>query len=141
MGTFSPRDFASQLVSGFVQDEVSLVPDKLELTGGVKLEHNDYTGFEPQPSVRLAWHPTPRHTVWAAWSRAVRTPTRLENHGQIDARVFPPGVFDASLPAVLRTLGSDAAVSERLDAWNWAGAGRPGAVARGPHRFCYHMIN
>ncbi len=115
--TFSPRDFASQLVSGFVQDEVSLVPDKLELTGGVKLEHNDYTGFEPQPSVRLAWHPTPRHTVWAAWSRAVRTPTRLENHGQIDARVFPPGVFDASLPAVLRTLGSDAAVSERLDAW------------------------
>ena len=45
---------------------------------GTKLEHNHWTGFEVQPSVRLAWIPDDRRTLWAAISRAVRTPTRYD---------------------------------------------------------------
>lgn len=67
-----------QLVSAFVQDEVVLAPDRLHLTLGTKLEHHDFTGFEVQPSGRLAWTPHAQHTLWAAVSRAVRTPSRAE---------------------------------------------------------------
>jgi iron complex outermembrane receptor protein len=75
---FLPADVTRQWFSGFVQDEISLVPDTLNFTIGTKLEHNEYTGFELQPSVRLAWRINERHTVWSAISRAVRTPSRVD---------------------------------------------------------------
>jgi iron complex outermembrane receptor protein len=70
------RDMA--LYSGFLQDEIALVPDQLKLTVGTKLEYNDFSGFEVQPSVRLAWIPTDNQTVWGAISRAVRSPSRFD---------------------------------------------------------------
>ncbi len=63
-----------QLFSVFVQDEIAVVKDKVSLMLGSKFEHNDFTGFEVQPSARLLWTPTKRQSVWAAVSRAVRTP-------------------------------------------------------------------
>jgi iron complex outermembrane receptor protein len=66
------------LYSGFIQDEIALQPDYWKLTFGTKLEHNDFSGFEVQPTVRLAWTPAEKHTVWAAISRAVRTPSRFD---------------------------------------------------------------
>lgn len=66
-----------QLVSGFVQDEVQLAPS-FRLVVGTKIEHNDFSGFELQPNVRISWDLSPRQAVWGAASRAVRTPTRLE---------------------------------------------------------------
>ncbi len=56
------------------------------LTVGTKLEHNNYTGFEYQPSVRLAWLASERQTLWAAVSRAVRIPARLNE----DLSLFAP---------------------------------------------------
>ncbi len=82
---FLPAQVTRQLVSGFIQDGISLVPEQLQLTLGAKLEHNDFTGLETQPSARLAWTPTTRQTVWTAISRAVRTPSR------IDREFFSPG--------------------------------------------------
>jgi iron complex outermembrane receptor protein len=61
-----------------VQDQVALVPDTLSLLAGVKLEHNDFTGLEVQPTGRLIWTPTPSQRAWLAVSRAVRTPSQLE---------------------------------------------------------------
>ena len=75
---FLPDRIAHQLFSGFVQDELAMMQDRLHLTFGSKVEHNDYTGFELQPSVRLAWMPVTSQTVWAAASRAVRTPSRID---------------------------------------------------------------
>ncbi|HEX5458471.1 MAG TPA: TonB-dependent receptor [Steroidobacteraceae bacterium] len=79
-----PPDSRDNLVSGFVQDEVSL-PHSVRLTLGTKLEHNDFSGFEVQPSVRAAWDLAETQTVWGAVSRAVRVPTRLERDVDIDA--------------------------------------------------------
>ncbi|MBU6411614.1 MAG: TonB-dependent receptor, partial [Verrucomicrobia bacterium] len=76
--SFIPESQTVNLYSGFVQDEIALVPDKLTLTPGTKVEHNDYTGFEFEPGGRLAWTPTDKQTFWASVSRAVRTPTRVE---------------------------------------------------------------
>jgi len=75
---FLPADLTRQWFSGFVQDEIAIVPDKLHFTIGSKLEHNERTGFEFQPSARLAWRINDRHSVWTAVSRAVRTPSRID---------------------------------------------------------------
>jgi len=72
-------DFDLNLASAFVQEEYTAIPDVLTLTAGAKLEHNDFTGFEFQPSVRALFKPAPDQTIWAAISRAVRTPDVLES--------------------------------------------------------------
>jgi len=64
--------------SAFVQDEIALMPDRLHLTVGTKIEDNDYTGVEIQPSVRLAWKLRDKQMLWSAVSRALRTPARLD---------------------------------------------------------------
>ena len=75
---FLPARLDRQLATVFVQDELGFADDRLHLIVGSKLEHNDYTGFEYLPSGRLAWIPSASHTVWAAASRAVRTPSRID---------------------------------------------------------------
>jgi iron complex outermembrane receptor protein len=82
---FLPAHVARQWFTGFVQDEIALVPDRLHVALGTKIEHNDYTGFEIQPSGRVNWTLSPSATLWAAVSRAVRTPSR------IDRELFIPG--------------------------------------------------
>jgi iron complex outermembrane receptor protein len=106
---FVPHAKRDDLVTAFIQDDVALVPDVLRLTLGVKFEHNDYSGFEWQPSGRLAWTPHPRHTVWGAVSRAVRTPTRIDTELRVDA-VLPSG-------DVSRILGSHEFDSEQVTAY------------------------
>ena len=73
-----PAPHTTSLYSAFVQDEIDLVKERLRLTVGSKVEHNDFTGFEVQPSARVLWKITPRQSVWWAVSRAVRTPTLPE---------------------------------------------------------------
>ena len=68
-----------QWFSGFIQDKIGLIPDKLYLTLGTKIEKNDFTGFEYQPNARLSYYPARNQTLWAAVSRSVRTPTRGES--------------------------------------------------------------
>ena len=88
-----PARMNRQLFSAFLQDEIGLIERELTLTLGAKLQHNDYTGFEGQPTFRLLWTPNPRHTVWGAISRAVRTPTRVECCAQTIASTLPPNQF------------------------------------------------
>jgi iron complex outermembrane recepter protein len=69
--------------STFLQYELELVPDKFRVIGGSKFEHNDFTGFEYQPQIRAIWTPKKSHSVWAAVSRAVRTPSLAEISGKL----------------------------------------------------------
>src|SRR5205823_7992061 len=75
---FLPPRVSRQWFSAFGQDEIALVKDRLHLTLGTKIEHNDYTGFEFQLSGRLAWRLSEQQTIWSAISRAVRTPSRID---------------------------------------------------------------
>ena len=61
----------------FVQDEIALRGD-LALTVGLKLEDHDFTGLEYMPNLRMAWRPSDDLMVWGAVSRAVRTPSRID---------------------------------------------------------------
>ncbi len=85
---FLPPHVARQWFTAFVQDELALVAERLHVTLGTKIEHNDYTGFEIQPSGRLNWTLSPSGTVWAAISRAVRTPSRIDRELFVPAQ--PP---------------------------------------------------
>ena len=96
---FNDDSADDQLFSFFIQDEITLIPDRLRLLIGSKFEHNDYTGFEYQPNLRLIWTPSHRHTLWGAVSRAVRTPSQMEDSGNILYAVLPPdSIFPSPLP-------------------------------------------
>ncbi len=73
----SPASRGLRLSNIFIQDEIRLTSD-LKIALGVKLEHNTFTGTEIMPDVRLSWLPTANSLVWAAASRAVRTPARFD---------------------------------------------------------------
>jgi iron complex outermembrane receptor protein len=79
-----PADKKLNTAHLFVQDEVPLSRD-IALIAGMKVERNSYTDAEVLPNVRLAWRPDDRHLLWAAWSRAVRSPARF------DRELFLPG--------------------------------------------------
>ncbi len=76
--SFHPKGRSMQLYSAFVMDEISIVKEKLVFTIGSKFLHNVFTGFEYQPSARLAWTPNDNNTVWTSVSRVVRTPSRFD---------------------------------------------------------------
>ncbi|OLC94227.1 MAG: TonB-dependent receptor [Acidobacteria bacterium] len=110
----NPPSRGLQLFNSFVQDEIALVPQRLYLTVGTKLEHNDYTGFEIMPSVRGTWAPSNRHMFWAAVSRALRAPSRNDTNLVLNIGGFPgPG----GTPTLLRLLGNPNFQDERLIAY------------------------
>jgi len=111
---FNPRAKTVHLYSGFAQNEITLVKERLRLILGVKLEHNYLSGLEAQPSLRLSWTPSGRQTVWAAGSRAVRTPARSQQDIRVNYQSFAgPG----GLPVIVGVFGSPNPKSEVLRAY------------------------
>lgn len=100
------------ILNVFAQNEFAVVPDTLFFTAGSKLEYNDYTGFEVQPSARLAWHMNDRQTLWGAVSRAVRTPSSIEEDFNFVAQVAP-----GAPPTESRLMGNPDQKSEELVAY------------------------
>ncbi len=94
--SFNPEQDTNYFVNGFVQDEITLIPKRLKFTVGTKLGHNSFTGFEFQPNGRLLWTPNERHTVWASASRAVRTPSRLEDSYTLNFFTAGPSLFSVT---------------------------------------------
>jgi iron complex outermembrane receptor protein len=105
--------------SGFVQDEVSLFDSRLRVTLGSKFEHNAFTGFEFEPNIRFVGILTKNQSVWAAVSRAVRTPALTEEGLRLNEGVVPPGAppFYSPLPVVEAIFGSNQFQSEDLLAY------------------------
>lgn len=109
-------DRRMDLFSGFLQDEITLIPERLALIIGSKCEHNDFTGFEIQPNARLLWTPNQTTTLWAAVSRAVRTPSRANHDITMLMAVIPPNPLNP-LPTKVVFTGDDSFDSEELLAW------------------------
>jgi iron complex outermembrane receptor protein len=80
---FSPHHENDNIYSAFLQDQIAILRNKLWLTLGTKFEHNIFTGWETEPSARLLWTPTSGQTIWAAVTRAVRTPSRIDENLQL----------------------------------------------------------
>jgi len=107
--SFVPNKETDSIYSGFAQYETPIITDKLMLTAGTKLEHNTFSGFEYQPSVRLLWTPTDKQSFWAALTRAVRTPSEVDKHVQFE--IF---IENAPPPVYFSIEGSPTLKAERL---------------------------
>lgn len=109
--SFSPPSRTDSLFSAFLQDEIRL-SNALSLTVGARVEHNAYTGVEPDYSARLAWNPPgSRHMVWASASKAIRQPARSDADVQTPLATFPLGPDSVE---VLRLFGNPHIQAEQI---------------------------
>jgi iron complex outermembrane receptor protein len=110
----TPEQRTTYIASAFVQDSLTLIPDRLQLFLGTKLESNSYSGFEVQPGARMMWTPNASNSVWASVSRAVRTPARYEQDITRTVRGVPTGT---PLPGQTDVVGNPDFESETLIAY------------------------
>jgi iron complex outermembrane receptor protein len=95
---FQPDGRTYQLFNGFVQDEMTLIPDNLKFIIGGKLEHNDFSGLQFLPNTRLIWSPDRHHSFWTAVSKAGTTPARNKQDMDIWLDTVPPSTQTGNLP-------------------------------------------
>jgi iron complex outermembrane receptor protein len=110
---FAHNHHRDTLYSSFFEDDISLFPNKLIATAGVKLEHNSYSGYEVQPTGRLLWSPRPNQSLWFAASRAVRTPSVQD----LDLKLNEIAGQEEGLPLIAEVRGNPGFQSEVLRAW------------------------
>ncbi|HSR35942.1 MAG TPA: TonB-dependent receptor, partial [Desulfurivibrionaceae bacterium] len=120
--TFNPASRSDGLASGFIQDEITLIDHLLRLAVGAKFEHNDYTGYEVQPNARLSWTPNHENTVWAAVSKAVRTPSQADHNIRVQSTAVPAAAipalaFLAPGTVLITTNGNEGFESEEVIAY------------------------
>ena len=108
-----PAALGRTVVNGFAQDEIALKPDRVSLTLGSKIEHNDYTGFEFEPSVRLGWNANERNMFWVSSSIAYTLPGRDLTSLRTVRGSFPG---PAGLPGFAVLMGNPDMPAERLHA-------------------------
>jgi len=107
--TILPNHQFDKLFSAFLQDELKL-SNSLSLTLGSKGEHNDFTGFEFEPSAQLVWSPTKNQALWLSAARAIREPSNFEDGLRDDVESIPLG----NTFAVVRVLGNPNTRAEQL---------------------------
>ncbi|MEK6235175.1 MAG: TonB-dependent receptor [Planctomycetales bacterium] len=112
---FNPTTRPLDRFSYFAQDRMTLIEDEWFFILGSKFSHNDFTGFEMQPSGRILWTPNERTSIWGAVSRAVRTPTRADT--DLTIRLIPP--FGINL------VGNPAQASEEVLAYEIGARAQP----------------
>ena len=120
---FVPEDGDERKYSAFVQDTIRLADGRVSLMFGSKFEHNDFTGFEVQPGIRLAWTPDDRRTAWASFARALRTPSRGSNDLRLTIGIAVPPAVPA--PAPVRLVGNPDLDAEDLYAYELGYRCRP----------------
>jgi iron complex outermembrane receptor protein len=110
----TPKSRGTQLFSSFVQDEIAILPDRVHLSLGARVEDDDYTGFDLQPSARLAWTPDSKNSVWGAVSHADRTPARSDTNFRVNFEALPgPG----NMPILVSLFGNPKQKNEQLTAF------------------------
>ena len=115
---FVPTNHTGNSLNSFVQDQITLKADRLFLSIGTKLENSYFTGFDLEPSARVALTLSNRDTLWAAVSNADRTPTRRDE-GLIAALAVFPG------PTEVVLLGNPNVKSEHVVAYELGYRARP----------------
>lgn len=115
----TPNSAQYNQFSAFVQDEITLLDQRLRVTIGSKFEHNAFTGFEFEPNFRALGNISKNQSIWFAVSRAVRTPALTEEGLRLNDAVIPPGAppFNSPLPVIEAIFGSNQFQSEDLIAY------------------------
>jgi iron complex outermembrane receptor protein len=123
---FNPPDASLHLFTIFAQDAIALLPDRLFLTVGTKVENSYFTGFDVEPSVRLAWTPSNWMTLWSAVSRAERSPTQRDTGLNAAIALFPDPA-GSSTPVEVIIFGNPKFISEHVLAYEAGFRAQPSA--------------
>jgi len=119
--TFPHIRRTDDLFTGFAQVSFPIFVENLQGILGTKLERNDYTGWEVQPTARFNWAVTETQTIWGAVSRAVSTPSRIQDEGTLHAfpglyiPAFPPFVPDPINVPSITILGNSRLEAQKQD--------------------------
>lgn len=113
--SFSPGKHRDNLYSVFFQDKITLNPERWFLTLGSKFERNDYSGTEIQPNIRLQWHPAEEQMLWVSASKAVRTPTPIEE--DLTSTLGTGAIPGTAIPVRIAFVPNDNFKSEQLLAY------------------------
>ena len=114
--SLNPANLNTQLPSGFIQDEIALVPGRFYLTVGAKAEHNYFSGWGIWPGVRASWKQNNQNMFWAAISEAARTPATLEADVRLNFGSFTNG---SGTPVVIGLRGNPDFKNENLTAYEF----------------------
>ncbi len=114
--SYRPRQRTNHLASGYLRDEITLIPEELHFILGVRIDHNDFSGLEVQPNARLMWTPNQQNSVWGSVSRAVRTPSRAENDLRLTTQI-PRSTNTHFFPKIGQITGVSSFRSEKLLAY------------------------
>jgi iron complex outermembrane recepter protein len=124
--SLTPNHQELQAFSAFVQDEIAVIRDRLYFTAGTKLVNSYHAGWELMPTARATYALNTHSMVWAAVSRAVRTPDATDTNVRLDFAGFPgPGGTPVLIgeignpnvkgePLIAYELGYRSSLSERL---------------------------
>ena len=118
---FLPPTLDQNLFSGFLQDEIVL--GRWSAIIGSKVEHNDYTGIEVEPNVRLGYELAPGQSLWSAISRAARTPSRID-HDLVEPASSPLVVLEGG-----RDFGSEYVTAYELGYRGGLGSRATGSIS------------
>ena len=112
--SFDPAQHTSQFTNIFVQDAISIVPERVVLTLGGLGGWEDYTGYGFQPMGRILWAPAANRTVWFGVSHAHRNPSFLETSARqnLEALAGPGGE-----PELISSFGNPHQKLEQVVAW------------------------
>jgi iron complex outermembrane receptor protein len=86
--TLIPASTVDHVYTGFLQDQIQL-GRTVSLTFGAKLQQNNYSGFDIQPSGHLLWAPDVHQSLWLGVTRAVTTPSDLEENFFLQGPLAP----------------------------------------------------
>jgi iron complex outermembrane receptor protein len=112
--SITPAYRNTNLYSGFFQYQIALAANRLNITLGTKLEETPYTGFAVMPTARIAWALSEKRTLWAAFSRALRTPSDSDVFARFNEGEFTgPG----GIPVLLSYIGNPLVQNEELLAY------------------------
>ncbi len=111
--SFEPEELDYYRANFFLQDDITLVPDRLHLIIGSKFEDGDFFDMAIQPNARLLWTVNERNTLWSAVSKTVRTTSRGDRDIRIILAAFPGS--DSALN-LLTLLGNDTTISKDVTA-------------------------
>src|SRR5690606_28183406 len=75
---FLPEEETLHLGAIYVHDTIAVIPDRLSVMIGARFEYHSFSGFEVQPNARFSWQVAKGQTLWGAVSRAVRSPSRID---------------------------------------------------------------
>jgi len=119
----NPPGHTDDVISAFIQDEILLFQGPAPPDARLEIRAERLQRIRVPADARLAWTPEETHMAWASLTRAVRTPSIIDN----DGRLTPTVIGGGAVPIALSIFGNERTSRRRRC---WRPRRIPGAAGR-----------